>query len=1101
MLRKLAIAIAASGAMMSASTTYALGMGDIELDSALNQPLDARIKLLKASELEDWEIKPNLASRDEFEKSGVERVFFLNSFRFEVERTDSGVFVNITSEQPVIEPFLNFLVQVDWPSGRLLREYTVLLDPPVFTQEQPQSVSAPKSEPYDTESEDSYEELPQSSLPGMAADQSDYDMDEEEVQAPVVSKKPVAKKPKKYAVRKNDTLWEVALRTRDNRSISPQQAMLAIQDLNPSAFINGNINRLKKNQVLRVPTKEEMLARSFSQAVSEVALQNQAIAKRKAQLDATRKEKVVERDTSAPDARLKLLAGGDATTEAKRGASGKVDKKAVGDQSSLENDLNLALENLDKSNLENNELRTRLDSLEDQINTLQRLVNLKDEQMVALQTGIGSKAAKPVKPEVPVKAIDKPAVVTAPSDDLNFSQPAAKPPVAEVKPVEKKLKPVVPKPVPAPAVEEPFDVISFASDNPEIPGAILAALLGGLLLSNRLRKRKEEAEESVDGTAFDGQDPLDDVNADLEDDFHSEFDELDLGGSTAEAEFAGSDFDGTDFSEDGLGDFDAADGGLPDSLDGTDLGEGQDVLGEVDVYMAYNRAEPARELLEKTLQQQPGRMELRTKLLEVLSEMDDQEAFNEHFDYVMENGQPSEQSEAESIKSAFGLAESTDLSEDFGLGLESDGGIDSLGLDSDAGELDFDLDGLDLNADQDTPIQGDNSQEFEGDSSLDFDMDLSDFESDTQGGLEVTPVTDLDSTDSGLDFGGSLDDDLASLDAGSVATDLDDDFDSLDLDADVSESELGSLDDDSGLSFETSLGDSFNEDALDIPSLSDELSDSEALDNELDFEGLDAPSLSDELADIELPSDELEFEGLDVPSLSVDELDSSELDADDIDLSELEVPSLSVTEDTFDIDLDDAELDGLSELNNELDNSSMSSDLEALDDLVEDSGELDLDVSLDADLQMLGAADNSLEDEAVDLSESASLDDDLADLEESLDLEIPEGSESDVLDELVADADAFDGADGAADSSQDLVSLDELGADDLPALGDMDLDNLGEDLDFLSGTDESETKLDLARAYIDMDDKDGAREILQEVLEEGTDQQKDDASKLMDSMA
>ena len=64
MLRKLAIAIAASGAMMSASTTYALGMGDIELDSALNQPLDARIKLLKASELEDWEIKPNLASRD-----------------------------------------------------------------------------------------------------------------------------------------------------------------------------------------------------------------------------------------------------------------------------------------------------------------------------------------------------------------------------------------------------------------------------------------------------------------------------------------------------------------------------------------------------------------------------------------------------------------------------------------------------------------------------------------------------------------------------------------------------------------------------------------------------------------------------------------------------------------------------------------------------------------------------------------------------------------------------------------------------------------------------------------------------------------------------
>jgi pilus assembly protein FimV len=764
------------------------------------------------------------------------------------------------------------------------------------------------------------------------------------------------------------------------------------------------------------------------------------------------------------------LAGGDATTEAKRGASGKVDKKAVGDQSSLENDLNLALENLDKSNLENNELRTRLDSLEDQINTLQRLVNLKDEQMVALQTGIGSKASKPVKPEVPVKVIDKP--VTASSEDLNFAEPAAKAPVAEVKPVEKKLKPVVPKPVPAPIVEEePFDVISFASENPAIPGVILAVLLGGLLLSKRIRKRKEEAEESVDGAAFDGQDPLDDVNADLEDDFNSEFDELDLGGSAAEDEFAESDFDEADFSEDGLDDFDAADGSLPDSLDGTDLGEGQDILGEVDVYMAYNRAEPARELLEKTLQQQPGRMELRTKLLEVLSEMDDQEAFNEHFDYVMENGQPADQSQAESINSAFGLAESADLSDDFGLGLESDGGIDSLGLDADAGELDFDLEGLDLNSGSDAPLLGDNAQEFEEDSSLDFDMDLSDFESYTQDGLGATPFTDPDSANNSLDFDSSLNDDLASLDA------------------DLSDGLLGGLDDDNGLSFETSLGSSLNDDALDIESLPY----SESLDDELDLEGFDVPSLSDELTDIDLPNDESEFEGLDVPSLSVDELDSSGLDVDDLELSEFEVPSLNVTEDAFDIDFDDdADLESLSELNNELDNSSISSDLEALDEIVDDSGELDLDVSLDSDLQMLGEADNFLEDESIDLSENASLDYDLADLEESLD---PEGSVLDVLDELVSDAD------GVADSNHDLVSLYELGADDLPAFGDIDLDNLGEDLDFLSGTDESETKLDLARAYIDMDDKDGAREILQEVLEEGTDQQKGDASKLMDSMA
>ena len=92
----------------------------------------------------------------------------------------------------------------------------------------------------------------------------------------------------------------------------------------------------------------------------------------------------------------------------------------------------------------------------------------------------------------------------------------------------------------------------------------------------------------------------------------------------------------------------------------------------------------------------------------------------------------------------------------------------------------------------------------------------------------------------------------------------------------------------------------------------------------------------------------------------------------------------------------------------------------------------------------------------------------------------------------------------AAEYKEELPSLDDaVDGDDFPPLGDLDdidLDNLDSDLDFLSGTDESETKLDLARAYIDMEDQDGAREILQEVLEEGTDEQKQEATKLMDGL-
>jgi pilus assembly protein FimV len=1070
MLRKLAIAIAASGAMMSASTTYALGMGDIELDSALNQPLDARIELLKASELEDWELKPNLASREEFDKSGVERIFFLNSFRFEIERIDGGIYINITSEQPVVEPYLNFLVQIDWPSGRLLREYTVLLDPPVFTSADTQAVSAPEQDM----SYDNYEEEPENTLPGTSSSESDYLSDdsdelldeedellaeedellaeEDEVEQEQSVKK--ISKAKTYAVRKNDTLWEVAIRTRESRNITPQQAMLAIQDLNPRAFINGNINRLKKNQILRVPSEEEMMSRSFSEAVSEVAMQNQAIEQRKAQLDATRKDEAVTRDNSAPDARLKLLAGGDATTEANRGASGKVTTKAAGDQSSLDNDLNLALENLDKSNLENNELRTRLDSLEDQINTLQRLINLKDEQMVALQTGMSGKdtqktdvtAVEAADQMAADEAVEKNIVDAAPEDaDLNFADtaPADTAPIAadtelsstvkdaaaeaskvagtaDLKP---KLKPKPkPKPVFVPPVEEPFDIMDFASENPEIPGALIAALLGGLLLSKRAGKRKENQEEELDGAEFNGQDPLDDTNADLDSDLQGDFEDLDLGDDAAEfaeTSFDGDDLDGSELDDFDTSDFESADSGLPDSLDDADLAEGQDVLGEVDVYMAYNRLEPAKDLLEKTLQQQPGRMELRVKLLEVLAESGEQDGFDEQFEYVVSNGEAADQAEAQAIKGRFAASQTTDLSSGSALGLEvadSSGDDFELELDADAGELNFDLDGLDLEVSDQVASSPLASEGLDQDGGLDFDMDLSDFET---APLDSSSDVGELSADNDLDFS-------SDLELGSLDEDNDLDF-SSDL-------ELGSLDEDSGLDFETSLSE--GADDFEIPSLTESS-----------------------------PGSDLEFEGLDIPSLET---------------SELDIPSLNDEVELGSID----DIDGLSELS-ELESASLNEELDGLDAL-SDSIELDLD-----DL-----------DELSDLDDLASLDNEFTELDESLDLsdieDLSADSELEAIESLTADADAFDSK-SAADG--DLVSLDELGADDVPELGDLDLDNLDEDLDFLSGTDESETKLDLARAYIDMDDKDGAKEILQEVLEDGTDKQKEDASKLMDAMA
>ena len=1115
MLRKLAIAIAASGAMISTSHLHALGMGEIELESALNQPLDARIKLLKASELENWEIKPNLASVEEFDKTGVDRVFFLNNIKFEVERIGPDVFVNISTKQAVVEPFLNFLVRVDWPNGRLLREYTLLLDPPVFTEDAPAPVEAPEVQ-YDEPSEN---------LPGMApaattasAYQEPVAKEQPKPAAPVAKAKP--KKPATYKVRANDTLWEVAIRTRENRRITPQQAMLAIQDLNPDAFINGNINRLKKNQVLRVPSKEQMLSRSFNESVAEVAMQNQAIAQRKAkkaQLDATRKEFVNEREDKLDDSRLKLLAGGEATTDMERGASGQVAAETAGDQARLDKELSLAFENLDKSQRENQELRTRLDALEDQINTLQRLINLKDEQMVALQSGVAQREElKTNKPaDVAVIADEKVAkdlaelqktdmpVKAEGAEDLNFAAEDA------TKKAPKAEDTVKNKSVPAPQpMDEPFDPVAFVIENPPVMGGVLGALLAALLGVNFFRKRKEQQlAESQQGTALDADDPLAQADLDLDADLDNEFSDLDMG------ETEGSDFPEMDVSD--------SSGDLAGSMSADDV-QGGDVLGEAEGYLAYGRLEPARDLLLKALESQPARMDVRIKLAEVASGLSDESLLAEQVAYVEENGTDDDKSKVSQLQSGefasdltedgfegLDLGDTGDLENDsFDLDLESGDldvstDLDSLGnddLEMGESDLDFDLEGLELNEPEAaTELEGD-------DSGLEFDLDLGDND-DLDLSLSeesASELSELETDDVSLDF------------------ELDDEPDlSLDgLDVGEDDSDIADLTLDEGNEF------SLDFEAPEVSEVEEslEFESTEDLSNTMDFElpeSDDALELNtDEDLSLELAGDEL---GSLDDELSLDSLDDLgdlsdleeplELDADDtsLDFAELEA-SLDSEPETLDLDAGDLELDlpedGLDELAEvagseesidlDMDSLDLGSEFDELPELdADDAVVLEVDDELPTldDMQELNdleiAADEELSSLDADL---ASLDDDLSDLssadnhDDVVEISLSEADELPTLEEFEVSEDA----------SSEAV---ELGGD-LPELSSEDDDlDLDTDLDFLSGTDESETKLDLARAYIDMDDKDGAREILQEVLDEGSDGQKQEANQLLDGLA
>jgi len=1085
MLRKLAIAIAASGAMMGAINVLALGMGDIELESALNQPLDARIKLLKASELENWEMKPNLASTEEFEKSGVEHVFFLNNLQFAIERSGDDVFVHVTSRQAVVEPFLNFLVQVDWPNGRLLREYTLLLDPPVFNEEPAEPVKPAQSDAYVDDMPSEAPALP-GTAPSMSSEPEGMTMPAEKlVQEAAEPKAAPEAEPSVYKVRANDTLWEVAIRTRPNRNISPQQAMLAIQDLNPNAFINGNINRLKKNQVLRVPDEQQMRSRSFDEAVSEVAIQNQAQAKRKAQLDATRKDAAVQRDDTLNGAQLKLVAGGEATTDNQRNAGGQVASKTAGDQSKLEKELSITLENLDKTTRENQELRSRLDSLEEQINTLQRLVNLKDEQMVALQSGMAEKPAKTMNEEPTPEDVKLPE---AAAQDLNFTagdqdkpqadkaEPAA---LADKKAEETKPKPKAKAFVPEP-VEEEFDPVAFVLENPPVIGAGLGALLLALLGINFARKRKEKHEESA-ANDFDGQDPLDDV--DLVNDFNDDFASADQT----------SDLDLDGFDEGDLSDFDTqdSDAGLTSDIDQSVSVE--DIIGEADGYMSYNRPEPARAVLEKAIESQPARMDLRLKMVEVLTTMDDDDALQEQLAFINTNGSDADKAAVSQVQSGELDQVNEDFAMDFGLGddldMTSSGSqtdLDTLSadlsLDEDSSELDFDLDGLELNdsdqANESLELNNDLDTDLDFGTSSDLDLDFSSNNENDDLDLSLNEaLDDENSMDFDLgDFESSADEELSLDDIEEpVSPESDPALDSLSLDADDTSFEPLELD------VSESSEDSLNLETADT-----------SLDSSDDFDfDFDEQSEGDTSLDFELPDES----GVEIPELS----SSTELD----DLNDLSFEMSAESEDdslSLDMESDpdnEISLDGSDELEfASLDSGSEEALPEFEEGLSFDEEEMDLpelteeiDSDLDGELDALASEDidlPTLEAESSDLDELPELNDDF-----DISLASPD-EELEPVEDVVAEY------------KEELPSLDDaIDGDDFPPLGDLDdldLENLDSDLDFLSGTDESETKLDLARAYIDMEDQDGAREILQEVLDEGSDQQKQEATKLMDSL-
>lgn len=1003
MLRKVAILVISAGLTMSPLSVQALGFGGIKLKSSLNEKLSAEVNLLSANANDVQSLTIKLATEEAFLRTGIERTALLNKLKFKVkQRANGDYYIDVTTSETVREPFMNFLVELNWKNGRMLREYTMLIDPPgsapiqapapapvmaetiapeiipepvvdvvpevieeepvVEIVEEPSPFVAPAVEPepvpepvivedvvavepvveevqpviemtepapvvdipppvemvsaeveeFNPESafidDDSGELWPR--IPLTAYSESSEDISDEDTSSSSVAESSGEMGDLDYGIIKaGDNLWNIAEKLRQgDESVSVHQVMMALLQNNPDAFIDNNVHRLKVGHVLRIDDPSALNAMSRKEAANAYVEQTGAWNNYRQQTaEAAGIQPIMAGDDVAADDIASTETAGELTLAAPEGES--LTAGGGANEESLNNDLATVQDQLRQAKSDSGTMRTRnvdlnnkLQSLEDELNRLQRSISVKDDELAALQQQLSSVDLQPVKAptqeamptETPEIMEEKVVAAPAPIEEPVMAEKTeATPAVAEVPKPEKspvKLAEEIAEKEKASKPEEGimdtvmgvitsigasitavFAGLSLGGDSLiYIGGALAVVLLLGFILYRRRSQGDNFQESILTGAAT----------------------------VTATDTNGVADGDSTTFSEESsfLSDF-AMSGASAIEADDSEV----DPLTEADVFMAYGRYEAAEERLNEAVQNEPDRMELRAKLLELYHATKNKAAF---------------ESSAEDFYASLGGAEAENplwaKVVDMGAEIAPENPLFSAGT-ADSGTAD-------LAATGDVPAMG--------------DMGMS--------------MTDSQVMDIGLETGVFAAADLA----GSPETSNDD------------------------MDFNLDLGDSLTTDTTAEP--------------EMDF-NLD---IGGEEAVVEEPAADLDF-NLDMGTgESTDEL---------------------VTEDS-----------GL----------DFNLDIGGEDDTGKEEPAADLDFNLDMD--------------TADSTDDASLDFNLGADEGSLDLNL----------------DAADTADA-----------------------DMD------------GSDEVGTKLDLAKAYIDMGDPEGARSILDEVMDEGSSTQKEEAQSLLGQIA
>lgn len=405
----LRLALSAALALASGAAS-ALGLGQIEVRSRAGQPLMAEIPVISSDPTELEFLQARLASPETFARIGLEpSAGAAADLQFEIGtgRT-GGTVIRVTTQEPVNEPLLTFLVEVDWGQGRLVREYSALVDAPnaVAASTQP-TIQAPLSAPSDTIDRPSESADPSgaadASQPGSATAAADA------MQSQGASEH--------VPVRRGDTLSKVAARIGRTRDHTLDQAMIALLRANPDAFVGDDINQLRQGAVLRVPLASEVAAIDASQAAQVVRdrMRQWRQARREAVASAQAAANAAGAPSTAAGSRLPARAAtssvtaptrADARLEIAPPAASRANRagtqsglEAGGEGQMLRQELQESREALAAREAELQELKTRVAELEKLRTDQQRLMALKDSELAAAQQRLATtQATAPPKP-------------------------------------------------------------------------------------------------------------------------------------------------------------------------------------------------------------------------------------------------------------------------------------------------------------------------------------------------------------------------------------------------------------------------------------------------------------------------------------------------------------------------------------------------------------------------------------------------------------------------------------------------------------------------------------------------------------------------------